>query len=52
MWLKFQHFLHWEFVQEENICCTLWFRENRLKERRRATASGGATVTTTLVAVF
>jgi len=51
MWPNFQHFLHWELL-EKNICSTLRFRERRLNERRRANASGGATETTTEVAVF
>jgi len=52
MWPNFQHFLHWEFIEEENICSTLRFREKRLMEGRMAKASGGATVTTTEVADF
>jgi len=52
MWPNFQHFLHWEFLEEENICSTLRFREKRLMEGRMMKASGGATVTTTEVADF
>jgi len=52
MWQNFQHFLHWEFLEEENICSTLRFREKRLMEGRMAKASGGATVTTTEVDDF
>jgi len=52
MWQNFQHFVHWEFLEEENICSTLRFREKRLREGRTAKASGGATVTTTEVANF
>jgi len=36
IWPNFQHFLHWEFLEEENICSTLRFREKRLKEVRIA----------------
>jgi len=50
MWPNFQHFLHWEFLEEENICSTLRFREKRLMEGKTAKASGGAMVTTTEVA--
>jgi len=52
MWPNFQHFLHWEFLEEENICSTLRFREKRLNEGRRGKALGRATETTTEVAVF
>jgi len=52
MWPNFQHFLHWEFLEEENICSTLQFREKRLNEGRRAEALGGATETTTELARF
>jgi len=34
MWPNFQHFLHWGFLEEENICSTLRFREKRLMEGR------------------
>ena len=36
MWPNFQHFLHWEFLEEENICSTLQFLEKRLMEGRMA----------------
>ena len=36
IWPNFQHFLHWEFLEEENICSTLRFREKRLMEGRIA----------------
>jgi len=36
MWPNFQHFLHWELLEEGNICSTLRFRENRLMEGRMA----------------
>jgi len=52
MWPNFQHFLHRELWEEENICSTLWFLEKRLNEGRRAKASGGATETTTELPVF
>ena len=52
MWPNFQHFLHWEFLEEENICSTLQFREKRLLEGRMAKASGGATVTTRRLLTF
>ena len=52
MWPNLKHFLHWEFLEKENICSTLQFRENRLNKGRRAEASGGATETTTEVALF
>jgi len=52
MWLNFQHFIYWEFLKEQNICCTLRFREKRLNERRWMRASGRATETTTEVADF
>jgi len=52
MWPNFQHFLHWEFLEEENICSTLRFPEKRLMEGRMVKASGGATVTTSEVADF
>jgi hypothetical protein len=52
MWPNFQHFLHWEVLEEENICSTLRLREKRLMEGRMMKASGGATVTTTEVADF
>jgi len=52
MWPNFQPLLHWEFLEKENICSTLQFWEKRLNEVRRAKASGGATDTTTEVAVF
>jgi len=48
---NFQHFLHWEFL-EENICSTLRFLEKWVMEGRMAKASGEATVTTTEVADF
>jgi len=35
-WPNFQHFLHWEFLEEENICSTLRFWEKRLMEGRIA----------------
>jgi len=50
MCLNFQHLVHCEFLEEENICSTLQLGENRLLEGRRVSASGGATVTTTDVA--
>jgi len=52
MWPNFQHFLHWEFLEEGNICSTLQFREKRLSEGRRTKASGRAIETTTEVAVL
>jgi len=52
MWPNFEHFLHWEFLEEKNICSTLRLREKRLMEGRMAKASGGATVMTTEVADF
>jgi len=52
MWPNFQHFLHWEFLEEENICSTLRFPEKRLMEGRMAKVSGGAMVTTTEVLTF
>jgi len=36
MWPNFQHFLHWELLEEGNICSTLRFRVNRLMEERMA----------------
>jgi len=52
VWPNFQHLVHCEVLDEENICYTLRFWEKRLIEGRRASASGGATVTITEVAVF
>jgi len=46
MWPYFLPFLHRELFKEENLCSTLQLREKRLKEGRRAKASGGATETT------
>ena len=36
IWLNFQHFVHWEFLEEEDICSTLLFWEKRLMEGRIA----------------